>query len=126
MATGALGLFLWELEHGASLETARTMAVSAVVAAEKFYLINSRYILASVLNREGLLGNRYVLLAIAACACLQVIYTYLPVMHDIFGSVGLTPAQWLKVLGAGLLVFVGAELEKRLCSYTGFACAAQR
>lgn len=126
MATGALGLFLWELEHGASLETARTMAVNAVVAAEMFYLINSRYILGSVLNREGLLGNRYVLLAIAACACLQVIYTYLPVMHDIFGSVGLRPEQWLKVLGAGLLVFVGAELEKRLIRNTRFASAAQR
>lgn len=126
MATGALGLFLWELEHGASLETARTMAVNAVVAAEMFYLINSRYILASVLNREGLLGNRYVLLAIAACASLQLIYTYLPVMQGIFGSVGLAPGQWLKVLGAGLLVFVGAELEKRLIRNTCFAPAALR
>src|SRR5690606_28528474 len=81
MATGALGLFLWELDHGSSLETARTMAVNAVVAAEMFYLINSRYILTPVLNREGLLGNRYVLLAIVACASLQLLYTYLPVMQ---------------------------------------------
>src|SRR5690554_2290856 len=123
MATGALGLFLWELDHGASLETARTMAVNAVVAAEMFYLINSRYILAPVLNREGLLGNRYVLLALAACASLQLIYTYVPVMQELFGSVGLTAGQWLKVLGAGLLVFVGAELEKRLIRNTRFAPA---
>ena len=126
MATGALGLFLWELEHGSSLETARTMAVNAVVAAEMFYLLNSRYILASVLNREGLLGNRYVLLAIAACASLQLLYTYAPVMQGIFGSTGLTPQQWLKVLGAGLLVFVGAELEKHLIRNTRFAPAAHR
>ena len=126
MATGALGLFLWELEHGSSLETARTMAVNAVVAAEMFYLLNSRYILASVLNREGLLGNRYVLLAIATCASLQLLYTYAPVMQGIFGSTGLTPQQWLKVLGAGLLVFVGAELEKRLIRNTRFAPATHR
>ena len=126
MATGALGLFLWELEHGSSLETARTMAVNAVVAAEMFYLVNSRYILASVLNREGLLGNRYVLLAIATCASLQLLYTYAPVMQGIFGSTGLTPQQWLKVLGAGLLVFVGAELEKRLIRNTRFAPATHR
>ena len=126
MATGALGLFLWELDHGSSLETARTMAVNAIVAAEMFYLINSRHILASVLSREGLLGNRYVLLAIAACASLQLVYTYLPVMQGIFGSAALTPVQWLKVLGAGLLVFVGAELEKRLIRNTRFAPATHR
>ena len=34
MMAGALGLFLWELDHGTSLETARTIAVNAVVAAE--------------------------------------------------------------------------------------------
>src|SRR5690606_20301606 len=33
MMAGALGLFLWELQNGSSLETARTMAVNAVVAA---------------------------------------------------------------------------------------------
>ena len=126
MATGALGLFLWELEQGSSLETARTMAVNAIVAAEMFYLINSRHILASVLSREGLLGNRCVLLAIAACASLQLVYTYLPVMQGIFGSAALTPVQWLKVLGAGLLVFVGAELEKRLIRNTRFAPATHR
>lgn len=121
MMTGALGLFLWELDRGASLESARTMAVNAVVVAEMFYLINSRHILAPVLNREGLLGNRYVLLAIAVCIPLQLLYTYLPLMQNIFGSVGLTPEQWLKVIGAGLLVFVGAELEKRLIRNTRFA-----
>src|SRR5690606_8977014 len=49
MMTGALGLFLLELENGASLERARTMAVSAVVGAEMFYLVNSRYIFRPVL-----------------------------------------------------------------------------
>src|SRR5690606_20352120 len=66
MMTAALGLFLWELHRGAGLETARTIAVSAVVVAEMFYLLNSRHIFASVLSREGLFGNPYVLAAIAA------------------------------------------------------------
>lgn len=121
MMVGALGLFLWELEQGASLETARTLAVNAVVMAEMFYLINSRHILASVLNREGLFGNRYVLLAIAVCIPLQLAYTYWPVLQGIFGSTGLNGEQWLKVLGAGLLVFFGAELEKVLIRNSRFA-----
>lgn len=112
MMTGALGLFLWELRDGTSIDTARTMAVNAVVAAEMFYLLNSRYILAPVVNREGLTGNPYVLVAIAACIPLQIAYTHVPFMQAIFGSTDLSALEWLKVLGAGMLVFTIAELEK--------------
>lgn len=126
MATGTLGLFIWELHQGASLETARTMAVNAVVASEIFYLFNSRYILGSVLNREGLFGNRYVLLAIAACISMQLTYTYWLPMQSIFGSVSLVPEQWIKVIGVGLLVFFSAELEKLLIRNTSFAPATDR
>src|SRR5690606_23703646 len=89
MMTGALGLFLWELTAGTPLETARTMAVNAVVAAEMFYLVNSRFILRPALGRDGLTGNPYVVLAIAACIPLQLAYTYAPAMQAIFGSTGL-------------------------------------
>ncbi|GIX54389.1 cation-transporting P-type ATPase [Sphaerotilus natans] len=112
MMTGALGLFLWELSNGTSLETARTMAVNAIVVAEMFYLLNSRHVLASVLNREGLTGNHVALWAIAACVPLQLAFTHLPVMQGIFGSTDLDTVEWFKVLAAGLLVFSVAELEK--------------
>ncbi len=114
MMTGALGLFLWELDHGASLETARTMAVTTIVFAEMFYLLNSRYIFRSVLSRDGLLGNRYVLFAIAACALLQIAYVYAEPFHAVFGATRLTLSEWLKVFVAGLLVFSMAEMEKAL------------
>ncbi|MGZ8201424.1 MAG: cation-transporting P-type ATPase [Methylosarcina sp.] len=109
---GALGLFLWELDRGSSLETARTMAVSAVVGAEMFYLINSRYIYKSVLSLEGLFGNRYVLMAIATCVGLQILYTHAEPMQALFGSTDLSQDEWLKVAIAGLFVFTIAELEK--------------
>lgn len=112
MMTGALGLFLWEIERGASLETARTMAVSAVVVAEMFYLLNSRYLFRSVLSFDGLFGNRYVLYAIAACALLQLAYMYTAPLQALFGSTPLALDEWLKVMLAGLLVFTVAELEK--------------
>lgn len=112
MMSGALGLFLWELSEDNSLESARTMAVNAIVVAEMFYLLNSRHVLSSVLNREGLTGNHVALWAIAACVPLQLAFTHLPVMQEIFGSTDLLPTEWLKVLGAGLLVFLIAELEK--------------
>ncbi|MFA7558359.1 MAG: HAD-IC family P-type ATPase, partial [Hydrogenophaga sp.] len=113
MAAGALGLFLWELDHGASLEKARTIAVSTIVLAEMFYLINSRHILHSVLSREGLFGNPYVLGAIAACALLQFAYTEATPLQRVFASTPLSPAEWLRVVVAGLMVFLLAELEKQ-------------
>jgi magnesium-transporting ATPase (P-type) len=121
MMTGALGLFLWELQDGTSLETARTMAVNAVVAAEMFYLVNSRFILAPALSVKGLTGNRFVLLAVAACLLLQIAYTHMPVFQTLFGATNLSPLEWAKVLGAGLMIFTVAELEKFVIRHTPLA-----
>ena len=112
MACAALGLFLWELERGSSLETARTMAVCAVVAAEMFYLLNSRHVERSALTREGLLGNPQVLLAIGVCALLQLAFVHAPWLQAVFGSTDLSAGEWLRVLLAGAAVFAAAELEK--------------
>ncbi|MFC0709326.1 cation-transporting P-type ATPase [Azorhizophilus paspali] len=121
MMAGALGLFLWELNDGTGIETARTMAVNAVVVSEMFYLLNSRFILSPVASLEGLTGNRYVLLAIAACIPLQIAFTHMQVMQAIFGSTDLTALEWGKVLAAGLLVFCVAELEKFVIRRTRLA-----
>jgi magnesium-transporting ATPase (P-type) len=112
MMAAALGLFLWELERGTSVETARTMAVSAIVVAEMFYLVNSRFVLAPALSRAGLGGNPVVLYAIGGCLLLQLAFVHLPPLQAVFGSVGLAPADWAKVVLAGLGVFVVAEFEK--------------
>lgn len=119
MMTGALGLFLWELHQGAGLETARTMAVSAVVLSEMFYLLNSRYIYRSMLSREGLFGNRYVPVVIAACAALQLAYVHTGPLQKVFGSTDLTVLEWLKVCLAGVLVFSVAEAEKTVIRLFG-------
>lgn len=121
MMAGALGLFLWELNAGTGIETARTMAVNAVVVAEMFYLVNSRFILQPVMNCSGLTGNRYILLAIAACIPLQIAYTHIPVMQAVFDSTSLTLLEWSKVLAAGLLVFSVAELEKFVIRHSRLA-----
>lgn len=119
MMTGGLGLFLWELDLGSPVEKARTMAVNTLVLAEMFYLFNSRFFHASVLNRKGLFGNPYVLLAIAASLPLQVAFIHLPLLQGIFGSVSLSPAEWLKTIAAGGLVFVAVELEKAIIRHFG-------
>ena len=90
------------------------MVVRAIVVAEKFYLLNSRSILAPVLTRRGLGGNPVVWWVLAACLLLQLAYVYLPPLQSVFGSEPLHADEWLRVAGAGLAVFVLAELEKLL------------
>lgn len=114
IAGAGISLFLWELELGNSLESARTTAVNAVVVCEMFYLLNCRSLFGSVLNREALLGNRAVLVTIALCLVLQLLFTYAPPLQGVFGSVDLSLEQWLRVLLAGLALFSLAELEKWL------------
>jgi magnesium-transporting ATPase (P-type) len=92
MMIGALGLFVWEMHRGASIEAARTIAVNAVVMSEMLYLLNSRSIYRSVLSREGLFGNRQALAAIAACILLQLAFTHAPAQQSIFGYTSLTIA----------------------------------
>jgi magnesium-transporting ATPase (P-type) len=121
MMVGTLGLFLWEEANGAAVDTARTMAVNAVVMGEMFYLLNSRSIFRPVLNREGLTGNKYVWLTIATCILLQLAFTHTPLLQEIFGSAALTPGEWVKVIAAGLLVFSIAELEKFVIRSTPLA-----
>jgi magnesium-transporting ATPase (P-type) len=84
-----------------------------------FYLLNSRFIFAPVTTIDGLTGNRYVLVAILACLLLQLGYVYLPPLQAVFGSAALDSSEWMKVAGAGLLVFLVAELEKLVIRRTG-------
>lgn len=112
MMTAALGLFLWELERGVEVDRARTMAVSAVVVAEMFYLLNSRFIYRSVLSITVLRGNLYVPLTILACAAFQVAYVHAPPLQAVFHSADLSLGEWARVVLAGAFVFIGAEIEK--------------
>lgn len=121
LVAGIFGLFLWQREHGASIEYARTVAVNTLVLFEAFYLLNTRYINAPVLNREGLLGNRYVLLAIALVVLFQLLYTYTPVMQALFESRSLTLSDWFTMTIIASTVFFLVELEKYLTAcYRGW------
>ncbi len=112
LMSGTFGLFLWEMEQGASVEHARTVAVNTLVMFEIFYLFNSRYITASVFNRAGLTGNRFVLIAIGVLIIFQLGFTYLAPIQLLFGTTAIDFAIWLRILLVASSVFLLVELEK--------------
>jgi magnesium-transporting ATPase (P-type) len=112
MVLGTFGLFLWERLHGVDIETARTVAVNTLVIAEVCYLFNTRFLTASALSRNGLLGNRYVLIAAVLVIMLQLLFTYLPIMQQLFATQAIGLDAWLRILAVGVLLFFAVELEK--------------
>jgi magnesium-transporting ATPase (P-type) len=112
MVTATFGLFLWERALGAEIEVARTVAVNTLVVAEAFYLLNSRYLTAPVLNVEGLTGNRWVPIAIVLVLFFQLLFTYLPLMQTFFHTATIGAEAWLRIFAAGGAVFAAVELEK--------------
>jgi magnesium-transporting ATPase (P-type) len=114
LVTGTFGLFLWEREHGASIELARTVAVNTLVLFEIFYLFSARYLLAPSLTYEGLFGNRYVLYAIGLLLLFQLGFTYLGPMQTLFASTSMSIGAWLRVIAVASSVLILVEIEKLL------------
>lgn len=112
LMVGTFGLFLWDMEHGASIEHARTVAVNTLVMFEIFYLFNSRYITDSVFNWAGLTGNRYVLIAIGTLLIFQLGFTYVAPMQSLFGTTSIDFTMWLRILLVSCSVLLLVELEK--------------
>ena len=114
LMTGTMGLFLWESGRGASLEEARTVAVNTLVMFEIFYLFNARYVSAPVFRWAGLVGNRYVLVAITVMLILQLGFTYWAPMQLLFGTAAFDPAIWWRIVLVASSVLFLVELEKYL------------
>jgi magnesium-transporting ATPase (P-type) len=109
-----LTLFLWQTAQGASPETARTLAVNALVANEAFYLFNSRYLYHPVLSRNGLLGSRAVLATVSILLVIQLAFTYWPPMQHLLGTAPISAVDWVIIASAGLALLLLVELEKAI------------
>jgi magnesium-transporting ATPase (P-type) len=109
---GTFALFIWGQNTYQDDNVARTIAVNTLVMFEIFYLFNSRFITEPVLNKQGLFGNKYALIAIAVLLSFQMIYTYNPLMQSLFASQALDLQSWgLIVLVASSVLWL-VELEK--------------
>ena len=107
-----LAAFFWLKDYGASDGMARTAAVNAITLGQVFYLLNSRYLLDSSLSPAAHTGNPYLWYGIGAVVVLQLLFTYAPPFHAIFGNEPLPLWVWPWLVGGGILFFLVVELEK--------------
>jgi magnesium-transporting ATPase (P-type) len=117
LMVGTFGVFLWDVGQGNNIAHSRTAAVNTLVLFECFYLFNSRYISESVMNWQGIVGNRWVLIAIAILLVFQLGFTYWPPLQLLFGTAALAPETWGIAALVAASVYILVELEKVLVRY---------
>ena len=105
-------LFHFELGRGLSLEAARTSAVNMLVIGELFYLFNCRRFTEHAFGRGALFGNPIAFWTALSVVPMQLAFSYLPVMQQLFGTAPLDALSWALVVALSGLKFLAIEAEK--------------
>jgi cation-transporting ATPase F len=111
MLVGAFAMFHCELGRGVPVEEARTVAVNVFVFVQVAYLLNCRSLDRSLWS-VGLMSNPWVGVGIASMIALQVVFTYVSWMNQLFHSAPIDGAAWLRIIGVAVVAYVLVEMEK--------------
>lgn len=120
IAAASTGVFFAQLNAGASLELARTTAVTMLVAGQVVYLLNTRFLRSTGFTWRVLMGNPVIWYCIGVLAVLQALFTYAPFMQTLFHTAPLGWTEWASVLVLSAGLFIAVEVEK------AFAIAYER
>ena len=118
MLLGVSALFAWS-SRISDVDTARTVAVNALVLFEAVYLLSCRHLTANAFTREGLTGNWVVLVCIAIVILFQLAFTYTLPFQTLFATVAIDAHTWLVIAATALLFMLVVELEKGLIRAAG-------
>ena len=66
----------------------------------------------------GIFSNKWIIFGVSAMIALQALFTYLPVMNRFFHSAPIDAYSWMRILSAGILVYICVSIEKK---YVRFA-----
>ncbi len=111
-AIGAFSMFAWAELRGAAHEQARTIVVNAIVVMEVFYLFSVRYQRMTSLTWRGILGTPAVLLGVGTIVILQLAFTYLPFMQQLFQTRPISIFDGAVIIATGFTLLIILEIEK--------------
>jgi magnesium-transporting ATPase (P-type) len=118
MAAG-LAIFFHALSRGLEIEVARTMVVNTIVVLEIFYLFNVRYLHTTSFTLRGALGTPAVLIAIAVVVAAQLVFTYVPLMQNLFATRPIAFLDGLLIVATGIIAMAILEAEKHVMRRMG-------
>lgn len=108
------GIYHYVLNHGHSIELARTMAVNTLVVMEVFHLLFIRNIHVKSLTWRALRGTKVVWTVIAIITLAQFAITYIPSLQKIFATEAIPFWYGVLIIGIGASLFVIVETEKQI------------
>ncbi len=107
-----LGIFMWALNSGRSLEEAMTMTFVSLVLIQFFNAYNFRSDRHSALNRP--FANKWLNMAILWELLLLVLVVYVPFLQALFNTSALSPIDWAIVTASAFTVLPVLEAAKWL------------
>lgn len=113
LSTGAFIFFEYAIMLGKSEAYARTIAVNIFVFGELFYLFNCRSLKYSMF-KIGVFSNPLLWVGVLSMILLQILFTYAPVMNQIFHTKPLDILDWIWVLITGIIIYTTVGLDKYL------------
>jgi Ca2+-transporting ATPase len=105
-----LGLFIWAMNSGRSLEEAMTMTFVSLVLIQFFKAYNFRSDRHSVLQNP--FENKWLNRAIIWEIILLLLIIYIPTLHEPFSTFSLPPVDWLIILALSLTISPVLEFVK--------------
>ena len=113
ISVGVICMFVYSLKQGASLEEARTVAVTTMVFFQFFQAVNSRSETESIL-RLNPVGNPMLAYGLFASVLAHLGSIYLPPLQWVFHTKPIGGHQWLQIIGVSLTIVLIVEVDKRL------------
>ena len=105
-----LGLFIWALNSGRSLEEAMTMTFVSLVLVQFFKAYNFRSDRHSIFNRP--FENKWLNISILWEAVLLLLIVYVPALHEPFSTFSLPLIDWVIIFALSLTISPVLEFVK--------------
>jgi Ca2+-transporting ATPase len=105
-----LGLFVWAINSGRSIEEAMTMTFVSLVLIQFFKAYNFRSDRHSVIHQP--FANKWLNYAILWDLALLLLVIYVPFLHDAFGTYYLPWFDWLITIGLAFTIVPMIEFAK--------------
>jgi len=115
IVAGTLGMYIITLQSNPDLSYARTVAFVGLGFFTVYNAYSSRSLQESVF-RMNPLGNKTLLMGIAASILAILAVVYIPFMQFIFETRPLSSESWILILITGLVVVLAAEVMKKILS----------
>lgn len=113
LAAGTLSTFVWQLNMGADINKARTVALTTMVLYQLFNVFNSRSETQSIFQMN-MMSNPFLFYSIIASIIAQLSIIYVPALQFIFRTTALNLMDWAVILPTALTVILAVEIDKAL------------